>query len=663
MPNFIKNTLIPGVLIIALLTTFSMFVISLLTASDSSPVELPSSSETLTETPELQSTPNPTLAPLTDTDQDKPVTDFQARWLSQTHDTTIGDIDYLSMMPDQKRTIELVVENAGRIAWEANEVVLVTHQPTDPLQLGTACPTVNTDGSTYSIWADLNSWQMNDQGDREVSRLDEPLEPGQSVTLQVTFEANPETVDWFTSCNDYFRLVRQTGNTLVPVDNSEIALHFLGAPLAEAYQASVVGMASPTHDLYYDYATRQYNVVPGETIEFELAVKNIGETDWVLDSETPVTLNLFKVAESGASSPNSAHDVRQAIGASFADYCQTETPLYGKSYFYHESWLDYCRLSQVRAINAQKSVIAPGEAGVFNITLQIPDETPPGRYVENMVLAIDSNWIAEPETGSVFGAVPLAHTQIRLNVLVADKFIYPVGDDIEDHTGYEILDIPAGGADCHFAAPCTGSRDHITSDQSVHVGEDWVKIEVPVFNYCEPITDPFPFRGPYEQQCDSPGCFCGGNQDSYNQAVRAVANGSIIRVGYNEKEEYYTILVRHTLLNGETYYSFYVHVDKPDWLRSDEPWPWDGDRPVRIGEPISRIVSLGHIPPGYEIGLESHLHFSILTEDGYQFYKQRNLWTGYIDGREELKYWLRPCEFIVSQNPRLELSPSCKPFG
>ena len=682
-----KDLIISIIIGLAALVATGMFISTLFAGQGAAPEEM---AETVT--PVLDSgeeaesdpptPPPPEAQPLTeDTPPGEPSTAYQAQWLRQSVDASTSGLDFVHIPPGDKKVVEVVFENVGTAVWQPGEVILVYRPPSmgEPpvggvARAGLCVPPLSS--SATSPWADEATWLA--EGDYlEVATIAAPIPPGQPATFQFTLFANPKYVGWFTSCDEYFGLAyKQSDGTLSPEDDhlwldgpdgpALTRWHLLGSPLAAGHEAKLVAMRSPSHDRdFYDYAARQYNVLPGEQLQIEAIFENVGETPWAL-SPDGLHFTIFKAPESGRSGPTAGWDTLTEIKTSQADYCGMETAGYGKSYFYDSSWLDHCRGGQLSEVSENvdplDNIIQPGERGLISLTLRIPAEAIPGRYVENLVLTSGAGWILNRSNGGYFGSAPLAHLPLKLSILTADTFIYPVGDDLEDHTGYEIVDVPAGGVDCHFGEKCSGSRDNKTSDHPIHVGEDWIRVEEPRYGYCEAIADPYPTRGPYQQHCEGEGCYCGGSLTSDQAPVRAVANGAIVRVGYNKTQEYYTILIHHTLSNGENFYSFYVHVDKPNWLSAETRFPWRGDYPVRVGERISRIVSQGHIPPGSKSGLESHLHFAILNEKGYQFYNRISQWIGYIDGSLGLPFWEMPCEFIANHNHRLSLSPQCQAF-
>lgn len=144
---------------------------------------------------------------------------------------------------------------------------------------------------------------------------------------------------------------------------------------SKGYEAAWVAQ---TQSQTYD---QHFYVEPCDTIYFSATFENTGSKTWHKSGEEQVAFNIYK-------------------DPAVISYPSTFAYLAGEreSYFAHESWLTPFRVG----ILGQESV-APGELGTVEMQFSIPCSAEPGRYREDISMAVGPHWMPNPTNGDPLG--------------------------------------------------------------------------------------------------------------------------------------------------------------------------------------------------------------------------------------------------------------------
>lgn len=129
-----------------------------------------------------------------------------------------------------------------------------------------------------------------------------------------------------------------------------------------------------------------------EVVEFEAQFRNTGTQPWENAGENLVAFNIYK-------------------DPAVTSYPDTFSYEIGRreSYFEHSSWLTPYRIDAL-----QESSIAPGEIGTIKMQFQIPCTAVPGRYREDISMAVGSRWMPNPTNGDPLN---VAHIWVGFTIM------------------------------------------------------------------------------------------------------------------------------------------------------------------------------------------------------------------------------------------------------
>jgi hypothetical protein len=357
------------------------------------------------------------------------------------YDETSDDIpEYDIDVPQDHSTTGVYVdfENTGNAVWEAGHVALGVKRYYP--QGETHCWT-NSDYPSSSIWRwignemgpngqlidddvfdpDNGHWGWSGDNEEIVSLLETDIQPGETARFRFAVYANPaQGVSSSTICDEHFVLLYKDGDTWQEMDASEngnaqgkatawwrikdVQPEDPNKPFfAKDYEAKWVSQTQAgTADQYFD-------VKPGDVVDFEAVFQNIGVTDWLGSGESQVCIGIYK-------------DPEVQSAPSWSGY---NSPVRGESWWYHESW----EIEAYRITCIEETVVPSGKNGTFKMKFKIPEDTPSGKYREDISLAAGPYWIRNPINGDPFGT---AHIWIGFDVH-GDANLKE-GDKVSHHT-------------------------------------------------------------------------------------------------------------------------------------------------------------------------------------------------------------------------------------